>query len=412
MRKSISSNITQNSSKENIVYSSIYALSRDYYKHGRVKNAFRLIYKILLLLLIMISLSGIILYSTAVRPYINSLKAKVNTYEIKLMQLNDNLETMKLKENNYLNQLQKYKTFLSHVKIENNKLVDYDLSNVVDKNNKTLDGLKIHFVNFSRGNINKAETAMTFDLGTGKELPYVYKTLKNFGVPATIFLTNANPSLKYGSLLNDKNIYYLQKLSKLGCEFGNHTWSHYNLLSSLYETSKKRRLSLLPISDNVIDELSIILEFKRVADVFYQKTGLKLSPIWRAPYGAIDNRVLKLAAKAGYPYHIFWSSNKLGPLDFYDYVKKRNIIRRDRITGKLVRTKNPYYFSSSEMLQRLKLWEEVDPHGLNGAISIAHLGTARKLDKIIYILPDYIAFVIKKGYRFVKVSQLINDAKP
>ena len=399
------------SKEESAIYSSIYELSRYYYNRNKIKNIFRLIYKILLILLILLSFSGIIFYSTAIRPYINSLKSKIRIYENRLVQLNSSIESMKLKENNYRNQLQEYKNFLSHVKIEDNRIIDYDLSDIISKNNKKLDQLNIHFANFSRGNVNKQETALTFDLGNGRELPYVYKTLRNFAVPATIFITNANPSLEYGSLLNEKNIFYLQKLSEIGCEFGNHTWSHFNLVRSLYETSKKRRLTLLPVSDKVIDELSIILEFKRVSDLFYQKTGLKLSPIWRAPYGAIDNRILKLAAKAGYPYHIFWSSNKLGPLDFYDYINKRNIIKKDKVTGTTARIKNPYYFSSSEMLQRLILWEKNDPHGLNGAISIAHLGTARKFDKIISILPDYIAFVKKKGYNFVTVSKLIADTK-
>ncbi len=414
MDKNESYRILKNPNKagrESIIYSSIYELSRDYYRREKFKNVLRLIYRIFLIILIIVSISGIIFYSTSVKPYINSLKNKINIYENRLVRLNDSIESMKLRESSYINQLQEYRSFLSHVKIEDNRIIDYDLSEIVNENNKKLDGVSIHFVNFSRGNVNIPETALTFDLGNGRELPYVYKTLKNFHVPATIFLTNANPSLEYGSLLNDKNIHYLQKLSEIGCEFGNHTWSHFNLLSSLYETSKKRRLSLLPVSDKVIDELSFTMEFKRVFDIFYQKTGLKLSPIWRAPYGAIDERVLKLAAKAGYPYHIFWSSNKLGPLDFYDYIRKRNIIKKDKTTGKLVRVKNPYYFSSSEMLQRLELWEKTDSHGLNGAISIAHLGTARKFDKIISILPDYIAFVKKRGYRFVTVSKLIDDSK-
>ena len=216
-------------------------------------------------------------------------------------------------------------------------------------------------------------------------------------------------STEYGSLFDQKHLDYLIKLHEIGCEFGNHTWSHYNLQRSLYETSKKRRLGLSFISDEVLDEISLKLEFDMVRNKLYNDTGIELSPFWRAPYGAFDRRILKMASMAGYPNHVYWSSNKMGPLDFYDYVTKRNIRVKQRDTGKYIKVKNPFYFSSTEMLARLKEWERSDIHGLNGAISIAHLGTSRKNDKIIYILPEYISYFQNKGYHFVLVSEVIND---
>jgi peptidoglycan/xylan/chitin deacetylase (PgdA/CDA1 family) len=58
---------------------------------------------------------------------------------------------------------------------------------------------------------------------------------------------------------------------------------------------------------------------------------------------------------------------------------------------------------------RLKRWEAADRNGLRGAISIGHLGTSRKADKIIYSLPEYISFFQRKGYHFVTLSELLND---
>jgi len=84
---------------------------------------------------------------------------------------------------------------------------------------------------------------------------------------------------------------------------------------------------------------------------------------------------------------------------------------KDKESGEYTKRKNPYYFSSSEMLLRMKEWERIDKHGLNGAISIGHLGTGRKTDKIVRILPEYISYFQNKGYHFVPVSELINNKK-
>jgi peptidoglycan/xylan/chitin deacetylase (PgdA/CDA1 family) len=215
----------------------------------------------------------------------------------------------------------------------------------------------------------------------------------------------------YGSLFNSRNLKYLVKLNEIGCEFGNHTWSHYNLKRSLYETSKRSRLSFSSLSDEVIDEINIRQELKKVEDRVYRETGIVLAPFWRAPYGEIDERVLKVAAASGYPNHVFWSGNRMGPLDFYDYVTKRLVLSRDNATGKYVRAKNPFYFTSQEMLARMKQWEHSDPNGLNGAISISHLGTSRKSDRMVQILPEYISYFRNRGYRFVLVSEVINSKR-
>jgi len=216
-------------------------------------------------------------------------------------------------------------------------------------------------------------------------------------------------STTYGSLFRERNLAYLRKLGDLGCEFGNHTWSHYNMKRSLYETSQKKRLNLSFISDDIIDELQFMMEFDRVKNRFEAETGYKISPLWRAPYGAVDHRILSLAAKAGYKDHIFWSGNSVGPLDFLDYVTRRTVVVYDEKDKKYERVRNPYYFTSKEMLQRLKGWERADGRGMNGGIAIAHLGTARKHDKMVKILPELISYLQSRDYHLLTVSEVVND---
>ena len=393
------------------LYNYIYELSKKDYIYTQVRSfAQKSLYSIILIL----SATGIffsIFYFVFLQDHVKNLKNEIQKYRINLKNLNSEIARLTASEIEFKNKLREYENTFNKLKIDDNRIVDFDLTESVQKNIDKVDRWEAGYRNIHRGNTGFRETALTFDLGTGEDLPYIYTVLKRFGVRATIFISNEMPADNYGSLFNIRNISYLIKLSQLGCEFGNHTWSHYNLKSSLYESSKRKRLQLTFISDEVLDEASLKLEFDSVGKKFYSETGISLSPFWRAPYGAIDHRILTIAAKAGYPNHVLWSSNLIGPLDFYDYVKKRAIWIKEEHTGEYVRQKNPYYFSSSEMLLRLKRWEEADPHGLNGAIAISHLGTSRKTDKIVYILPEYISYFQGKGYHFVRVSEIINDTK-
>lgn len=64
------------------------------------------------------------------------------------------------------------------------------------------------------------------------------------------------------------------------------------------------------------------------------------------------------------------------------------------------------YRSADSLLQRLFRKEAAE--GLNGAILLVHLGTdQRRTDKLYDRLPDMIDVLKKRGYRFVRIDQLI-----
>lgn len=389
------------------LYQILYRLSKKDYKVIKARELAKRSLSLLILILSILGIFFTVFYFTFVHDSMKDLNNEIIKYRDSITSLNTEVEKLSASELEYKNQIKTYEDIFNKLKIEDNRIIDFDLTEAVQKNIEKIDGITGDYKNIHRGNTNFKETALTFDLGTGEELPYVYSVLKRFNAKATIFLSNEMPSTNYGSLFKEKNIHYLIKMSKLGCEFGNHTWSHYNLKKSLYETSKRYRINLTFVSDDVLDELAIKLEFDRVRDRFYRETGIVLSPLWRAPYGDLDERILTIAAKAGYPNHVFWSSNKIGPLDFYDYINRRFLYIKNKNTGKYYRKRNPYYFTSAEMLARMKEWEKNDRFGLNGTISICHLGTSRKVDKMIHILPEYISYFQNKGYHFVLVSELI-----
>ncbi|MFW6138756.1 MAG: polysaccharide deacetylase family protein [Spirochaetota bacterium] len=391
------------------VYKHLFQQSRKDYRAARTRETFK---KTLLMIIMLFSAAGlflIIFYFSFLDPRLKHLHQDLIAERRKVSTLSSRVEEMKAVHQEYKSQIEAFQKTLGELKIEDNLVKDVDLSDIVRRNLNSIGRPSVEFRNLTRGNTGIRETALTFDLGTGEELPYVYSVLKKFKVKATIFISNEMPSLSYGALFNPGNINYLIKMGQLGCEFGNHTWSHYDLNRSLLETSKNTRLSLLYVADDVMDSADIQLELDRVEKKFYEQTGYNLAPLWRVPYGAINHTILSIAAEAGYPAHVFWSANKMGPLDFYDYITDRFITVKDPGTGTYYKKTNPYYFTSGEMLNRLKQWEKTDPHGLNGAIAICHLGTSRKTDKIIKILPHYISYFQNKGYRFVTVSRLMEN---
>lgn len=391
------------------IYEELYTQSQKDFRRVQVRGFFKKSFHLILTLLAVTGILATLIYLTFIRTHLEKLSDKVTRYTDELAHLNSEIQKLTASEHFYKSQIDEYQSVFNNLIIEDSRLVDVDLTKVVRENIESFEAGGFEYYNISRGNTDFMETALTFDLGTGEDLPAVYVTLNRLEARATVFISNELSSTQYGSLFRERNIQYLQKLGELGCEFGNHTWSHYNLKRSIYETSRKRRLHISFISDEVLDEFSLILEFDRVRKHFKQETGLDLSPLWRAPYGAIDHRILSTAAKAGYPYHIFWSGNEMGPLDFFDYAKKRTVRIYDNDRNKYTFVRNPNYFTSGEMFKRMKEWEKIDEHGLNGAISIAHLGTSRKIDKMVKILPEYVSYFQKKGYRFVTVSEVLND---
>jgi peptidoglycan/xylan/chitin deacetylase (PgdA/CDA1 family) len=352
---------------------------------------------------------SVVFYPTFLKSRISSMEEEIVKYRNSIITLNTQIDALSTHRLEYENRLQAYENMIGRLKVEDDRIIDFDLTEEVERSTGRIDAIDAEYKNITRGSKVVRATALTFDLGTGDDLPLVYSILKRFDTKATVFLSNEMSSERYGSLFNPKNLEYLVKLKALGCEFGNHTWSHYNLKRSLYETSKKNRVNFSFLSDEVLDEMNITRELKMVEERMFEQTGIVLSPLWRAPYGEIDDRILKTAASAGYPNHIFWSANGTGPLDFYDYVTRRFVWRKDSETGRLIRVKNPYFYSSQEMLHRMKQWEAADPAGLNGAISIAHLGTSRKNDRMVFILPEYISYFENRGYRFVTVSELLAE---
>ena len=265
--------------------------------------------------------------------------------------------------------------------------------------------------NVSRGNQNFPEIALTFDLASGDYLEYVYRLMQEHPIKITIFISNERASDSNGSLFDKSNRNMLKKFASLGnrVEFGNHTWSHFNFVRSITEISNKKRKFLEYISDKPLSYEAMDNEMERANSFFKSLTGRTLERYYRLPYGSVNQLVMDALASLGYQKHIMWSMNQKGSLDIPDYIFKPYISKKDPSSKKNVKIKNPYFKTSEETLEFLDVWEKKDPKGMNGAIILMHLGSPRKSDELIYVLDTYIPQMLKKGYRFTTVNEVLNN---
>jgi peptidoglycan/xylan/chitin deacetylase (PgdA/CDA1 family) len=204
------------------------------------------------------------------------------------------------------------------------------------------------FGEVDRGPRGKKEIAFTFDAGAEAEcFDDLIKALANAHASSTFFIT--------GRFVHDHSD-CAAEITKHGHEVGNHTWSHLDLTQQ---------------PDDVVRD-----EIMRAERAIVQASGQSPRPFWRAPYGARDKRVLKIAASLGYR-SIYWT---LDSQDGVEPIKTPQFLI-DRITNK----------SDEE---------------LDGAIILMHVGVRSTADA----LPAIITNLQGRDFRLVTISKLLESA--
>ncbi len=119
-----------------------------------------------------------------------------------------------------------------------------------------------------------------------------------------------------------------------------------------------------------------------------------MAKVWRAPYGEVNDELMSWAAEVGYRYHIDWTR---------DYARGVNLDSLDWVTDR--NDKN--YMSSDDIIGKILEFDGGKPGGANGGIILMHLGTRREVDQVHPKIPYMVEEMRKKGYEFVKISELI-----
>ena len=199
-----------------------------------------------------------------------------------------------------------------------------------------------------RGRDDKPWVALTLDAGASAEpVPQILATLREHGVKITFFLT--------GKWIED-NPELTRQIVADGHEIANHSFTH-------------------PDMRNLSDE-AIRKELGDTEALLAETAGATSRPLFRPPYGAYDQRVLRLVAGEGY-LPIYWT---LDSLDSVGEPKTADFLF-ERITGKL------------------------PPDKLRGAIILAHCGSQPTADALPRILDRF----AEMGFEVKKVSEVLGE---
>ena len=118
--------------------------------------------------------------------------------------------------------------------------------------------------------------ALTFDDGPGERTGELLDCLKQYGAHATFFMQGVNLE-KYA----DQN--YPARMLEIGCELGNHSYSHLNMREQSEETIRQ--------------------EFDKVDELVKASAGVETSVV-RFPYGSYDENVLSIVNKPSFMWDI------------------------------------------------------------------------------------------------------------
>ncbi|PWT89594.1 MAG: hypothetical protein C5B54_08645 [Acidobacteria bacterium] len=232
--------------------------------------------------------------------------------------------------------------------------------------------------NISRGNLSRKEIVLTFDGGSeSNAATQILDILHEHHLRVTIFLT--------GEFIS----HFPEVTRRIASEHevGNHTFSHEHLTTYAQDATQKTIPSLT--REEFQDQL------KKTEDIFYQTTGKKMTPLWRAPYGEHNIEIRRWAAELGYV-HVAWTSDPKTHqnLDSLDWVPNAS---------------TPGYFPAMLIKDRILSFNQNEPEQANGGIVLMHLGTERTADDQVYKwLPEIIKTFRQRGYQFITAGELID----
>ncbi len=198
--------------------------------------------------------------------------------------------------------------------------------------------------------------ALTFDDGPhDTNTAAILQLLEQYGAKATFFVT--------GDQLYDYRAPLLNKMIDLGCEIGNHTWSHKNLTT--------------------LTAAEIYSEVSRVNEKVYELTGYEIS-LLRPPGGNTNLSVMQSLYDAELRMHtINWNN------DSWDWGYQAEV-------GKTI--------TRGEAIE--KTLEEIHNWTIDGGIILMH--------DLHSITPEVLKFLLEEltaeGYTFLTVSEMIDFA--
>lgn len=193
----------------------------------------------------------------------------------------------------------------------------------------------------SRGDINKKQVIFTFDGGSGiQSADKILEVLAKHHVKGTFFLT--------GKMI-EANSDLVKRIAAGNNEIFNHTYSHPYLTK---------------LSDEEITE-----ELSKMEKVVIGVTNHSSKPYFRPPYGDINEKVIAVAAQAGYQ-SVSWT------VDALDWKESQGVTAE-------------------------KVKQQIISNILPGTIYLMHIGDMITGD----ILDDVFTVIESRGYKIVSLTE-------
>jgi peptidoglycan/xylan/chitin deacetylase (PgdA/CDA1 family) len=207
-------------------------------------------------------------------------------------------------------------------------------------------------VEIERGTSGRREVALTFDCAAASgPTAEILRILREERVPTTFFMVGAW-SRDHEDLTREIAREH---------ELANHSWAHPDYRD--------------------LTAAEIAADLRQNEEFLRALTGTGTQPLWRAPSAARDQRVLEVAAAAGWPTHIFWTIGQdAGGVISGDTGDWRGI-------------------AAAEVLANARRAVALGP----GAILVAHCDSAATAS----VLRAIIGLYRDAGLRFVTVSDLL-----
>jgi peptidoglycan/xylan/chitin deacetylase (PgdA/CDA1 family) len=192
------------------------------------------------------------------------------------------------------------------------------------------------------GNRERKEMSLTFDCGaSGEPLPRILTALREAGVHTTFFITG-----QWATVYPE-----LTRQVAREHEIANHSYSHPDF----------RELS----------DARILDEMRRGEETLGAIAGVTTKPLWRAPFGSRDQRIMQTVRNEGWLYHVYWTADSGDWRDITPAQVRANVTNAAR----------------------------------NGAIIVQHCGSPQTAE----VLPSIIDDLKALGFRLVSVSELLRD---
>jgi endoglucanase len=225
----------------------------------------------------------------------------------------------------------------------------------------------------TRGDSLKKNIALVF---TGDEFgdggSFILSTLKEFKMKASFFLTG-------NFLRNRKFKPTVNGIVSEGHYLGSHSDKH------LLYCDWVKRDSLLVTRDDF--DRDLLDSYSKLAR---WKIGKKEAPYFLPPYEWYNDSIVRWTSAHG----LMLINFTPGTRSHADYTFPEMESR---------------YVSSAAIYASIIDLEKNAPQGLNGFILLAHIGTdPRRTDKFYHMLPRLISEMIARGYRWVRIDELLS----